>query len=106
MLRGCLVPAPFSPQELVAVLTGDSSYLEGGDKTSDDSGGGSRRLLLGCDPTAILAALDCAHGYAKGSAVVARLVAVLAGLRTTARTPSRCGPASSPPCVRGRAPFS
>ena len=72
--------APFSPEELVAVLTGDCSYMEGDDETTGGSGGGSGRLPLGRDPTAILAALDCAHGYAKGSAAVACLAAVLAGL--------------------------
>ena len=64
-----------SPQELVAVLTGDGSYLEGDDETSGGSGDGSGRLPLGRIPTAILAALDCAQSYAKGSAAAACLVA-------------------------------
>ena len=61
----------------MVVLTGDGSYMEGDDETGGGSGGQRRRLPLGRDPMAFLAALDCAHGYTKGSAAVACLAAVL-----------------------------
>jgi E3 ubiquitin-protein ligase TRIP12 len=69
-----------SPEELAVLLSGGSSSGSGG---SGGGGGGRKGGPLGSDPLAILAQLDCAHGYSASSPAVQALVKVLAKLTPT-----------------------